>query len=279
LNHRETCAWLNQELLQQRDLQLPYNVHVALTVSSTYTLRKQLPALCVSHTVSSLPLLGRIIWLRVDPSPQLFCEQLLTAAGHPAGTLSGCVQLSTVSVTGKVTPFEFVLLPSSCTWLQVDTRMHIERNGYIAIARECDCLMLTGIAGTAEVLLQGVVVAKALPLLSQVLKGPSVRLAATEPPIVGGVGRVGVHLPLLHASLPEQALPHAPQLVMDERVLTQLPLQQLQPAGQALPTAPQFAVSFCRSMHVLLLHTAPELHTAPHAPQLRGSVDSVTQAA
>jgi hypothetical protein len=168
-----------------------------------------------------------------------------------------------------------MLFPSSCAWLQVDTRMHIERDGYIAIARKFACVMLTAVAGTAEGLLQRVVVAKAVPLLSQVLKGPSVMLAAAEPPVVGRVGRVGAHLPLLHASVPVQELPHAPQLVIEEKVLTQLPLQQFQLAGQALPTAPQFAVSFCRSTHVLLLHTAPVLQAAPHAPQLRGSVDKV----
>jgi hypothetical protein len=139
--------------------------------------------------------------------------------------------------------------------------------------------MLTAIAGTDEELAQRAVVANTLPLLSQVLKGPSVRLAAADPPVVGRVGRVGAHLPLLHVSVPMQVLPHAPQLTVDDVVLTQLPLQQPQLAGQALPTAPQFAVSFCRSMHVLLLQTVPLLHAAPHAPQLRGSVVRSMQAA
>lgn len=62
----------------------PYNVQSGLTVSSTLTPSKQLPAGCASHTVSFLPLFGRIIWLSVEPSPQLLWEQLLTAAGHPS---------------------------------------------------------------------------------------------------------------------------------------------------------------------------------------------------
>jgi hypothetical protein len=139
--------------------------------------------------------------------------------------------------------------------------------------------MLTEMAGTAAVLPQRVAVATTLPLPSQELNGPSVMLAAAAPPVEGRPGSLGEHVPLLHVSLPVQGLLQAPQLVADDAVLVHAPLQQLHPAGQALHTAPQFAVSFCRLMQVLLLHTVPLLHCTPHAPQLEGSVARVTQAA
>lgn len=139
--------------------------------------------------------------------------------------------------------------------------------------------MLTAMAGTAAALLQRVAFVKAAPLLSQLLNGPKVRLAAAAPPVEGRLGRLGEHMPLLQVSLPRQGLPHAPQLVKDAAVLAQLPLQQPQPAGQAAPTAPQLAVSFCRLTHVLLTHTVLLLHCTPHAPQLKGSLTRATQAA
>jgi hypothetical protein len=139
--------------------------------------------------------------------------------------------------------------------------------------------MLTAMAGTGTVLPQRVVAATGLPLLSQLLNGPSVMLAAAAPPEGGRVGKVGAQEPLLHVSLLVHGFPHAPQLPADVAMLMHVPEQQLHPAGQALPTAPQFEVLFSRLMHVLLLHTVPLLHCRPHAPQLRGSEVRFTQAA